>query len=213
MRAKVLIILIFICKSFLFSQTTEKDVSQYFEVDKNRVVKYKNIVKLNYLRASLNGNAVFSYERYLTPLLSLEIEGGLTYYNLFGMMVGNISDEPSYFDSGYKFGFSAGAGLRIYPKKDEMEGFYINPAYRLLNYNHKDAGNSSIDIKRYLHDVCLIVGLQKHYSRWTLEYYLGSGVRFSQLGYTSVQQPLQEEVKINKILPLLLIGARIGYNF
>jgi hypothetical protein len=85
----------------------------------------------NYLRGALNGNNVFSYERYLTPLLSVQAEIGLTYWSLSENISLGIFDEKLSFDSPFKLGYSTGAGLRIYPKKTRDGGFLHQPSLSL----------------------------------------------------------------------------------
>jgi hypothetical protein len=212
MKTKLIVILLFSTISILFSQNSNNNIDSYFEESKKPIVKYKNIVKFNYLRAALNGNACFSYERYVSPLISVELEGGLTYYNLFGMIAGNMRDSKTYIDVGYKFGYSAGVGVRFYPKKNEMEGLYIQPGYRFLQYKHLDKG-SFIDIKRQLHDNYAILGYQIHAKRFSFEYYIGSGVRFSKLSYMEKQNTIEIKQKRSQLQPLLLTGFKIGYFF
>ena len=169
----------------------------------------------NYLRGALNGNSVFSYERYLTPLLSVQAEIGFTYLSLSENISLGIFDEKLSFYSPFKLGYSTGAGLRIYPKKQEMDGFYINPAYRYVRYNFQvsDSDLGETYERIHLNDTYVTVGYQLHIRRISLDYYTGGGVRFA---HKSSQQSSGNSLTTEhykSLIPLIAFGFRIGYYF
>lgn len=203
-----------ICLTSLFGQTDSSGIAHYFEEAENRVVSQKNIVKLNYLRAALNGNAVISYERYLTPVMSLETHFGMTYWDLVRNVQYGIFAKDLNTDKSFKIGYSLGVGIRLYPKKDEMDGFYINPMYRYLRYNFGEKSDSSLEFDRFhTQDVLVNAGYQFVLNRWVLDYYLGLGLRF----VTRQNQQLENNSLVtygtNAIIPMFPFGFRLGYIF
>ncbi|MFT4970447.1 MAG: hypothetical protein ACI9O4_002205 [Chitinophagales bacterium] len=208
------IFILFIFINNIFGQNDSTGIAHYFEEDKDRVVSQKNILKLNYLRASLNGNAVLSYERYLTPLLSLETHVGTSYWDLVSNFYYGIFVDDLDIDKRFKLGYSLGVGIRIYPKRDEMDGFYINPMYRYLRYNFgQKTDHSNVYDRFHTHDILGNVGYQLILRRWTLDYYIGLGVRFVNRKQQSLNNPFTVTESANYVLPMLPIGFRLGYSF
>lgn len=113
MKKVLLVILAIVLVVPSFSQTTETSVS----------ASEKNVLKVNTLSLIIGTGSIF-YERKLSDGLSGQM--GVTYLN--------------YKASGTKFtGLILTPEVRLYPKKNAIDGFYVAPYLRYQNYTLSDA--------------------------------------------------------------------------
>lgn len=182
----------------------------------------KNILRFHYWRASVNGDATISYERYIAKYLSIEIGVGMTYRSYIDPLYlyifdADFSDYGEYFDAKTKINYSFMAGVRFYLKEEFMEGVYLNPSYRNVNYKIENAGYLSrekSDYKVAYNDISLTVGYNHFLGKAFLDYFGGLGVRHAHINKKRTNQFNQSyETNENKIIPLLLIGMRVGLAF
>lgn len=174
----------------------------------------KNILRFHYWRASINGDASISYERVLGKRLSLEIGAGLTYRTYVDPIYFLVFDfdYPDMFFYKFKFNYSYNAGVRLYLKKDFMEGLYLNPFYRQVNYKLVNDGTGTVDSYKFMfNDLNLSIGYNHILGKAFLDYFGGIGVRHA---HSSAKYPNDDTPRTEgRFLPLLLMGMRIGFTF
>lgn len=99
-----------------------------FAQDTQAVASDKNVLKVNTMALFLGTGSVF-YERKLSEVISGQM--GLAYMNM------------KLLDTRFS-GLILTPEVRIYPKKDAIEGFYIAPYFRYQNFTIENKETSSV---------------------------------------------------------------------
>lgn len=202
------------CFTFLTAQVEVVNGTDVISNENNG--NEKNIVKFDYMRATLNGDFCVAYERAIGPFFSIEGGVGLTYYNFADALYLTMLDE-NYWDImglSNRFNYSINAGIRFYLMEKYMEGLYINPKYRIVNYKYinKEVSYSASQLTRF-NDYGLAIGYNHFLGQAFFDYYIGGGLRQIQSNIESNQTGTTINTISNRNVPLILLGCRVGIAF
>lgn len=199
----------------IMSQTITDGTKVTLEYDPSK--QDKNIIRFHYFRAALNGDATISYERYLLKYTSIEFGAGITYSSIVDLAYYRIFDieYPSFHQLKRKISYSFMTGVRIYLKKEFMEGLYLNPFYRQLNYKFRNSDSDSYTkYNILLNDLGLSIGYNQFFGNAHFDFFTGIGMRHAHVNTEFDRYPKDMgKINQNKVFPLLLMGVRFGMSF
>lgn len=179
-----------------------------------RSVEEKNIVTWNYSMLG-RGSLVFDYERKLNNYLTIMAGAGISFMD-FWSFIPLFSDHSSFENIKVKPGWVVEFSPHFFPKQlNDWDGFYIAPLFRSRNYNFQSSSyfdyefDSEITVKnsRSCTDLAFIVGWQGDGGFFDIfnSLYFGAGYTWTKAKYGSRIE--------NYSLPLIVIGATIGFSF
>jgi hypothetical protein len=186
------------------------------------VVISRNMIKWNYWMIG-RGAFLMEYERSLKQKLSIEGGLGLTYRDFIFEFFREISsDDWDYYENkSINLGIMAQAGIRYYPVDGDMEGFYVSGLLRYRKYNlngdiaYFNFTNMNADFGYQMTETCFLIGRQ-----WedflldvTGDFYMGVSYEFASYHQPSEINGIWHMQKVNKNLPALLFGMKIGLPF
>ena len=97
-----------------------------FSQDKTDVSTEKNVLKVNTLSLIIGTGSLF-YERKVSEMTSLQLGVGYLGYKVSDAKFSGLILTPEF---------------RIYPKKDAIDGFYLAPYLRYMNFTAKNTTNT-----------------------------------------------------------------------
>lgn len=198
---------------------------------------HSNFIKLNLTRL-FSFEIALSYERKLSPFVSLEFEVGYQFplYDRTRPGSGDLLETAQLFSEG----FSLLLGPKVYRLWNRRPGFYIEPfaIFKTLRYLNVYLPGSYVsnpssefypfgDKYTTVYGITLRIGTVRKYGKLILDYYTGLGIKVKDYAYyyygyydhydnKNVYYLLDHSAitrKVTEIWPVFNLGIKIGFGF